>query len=183
MRKGNKTMITGRDLIQKLYSESEKERTFSVEMDEETLSLFSDFCEELGVDLKLYSKEEEDEEYNRKVDKFVKKSRLTSDIRTGIVGAAGGAAVGAYASPLSKFGRNTAIGATLGAGIGAGLNHLVHKKLTTKNLEKLKEKYLNLIIKFREDYSKNNESISSEIILSKKRLGTRHYLITTSLLM
>ena len=136
-------MITGRDLIQKLYGESEEERTFSVEMDEETLSLFSDFCEELGVDLKLYSKEEEDEEYNRKVDKFVKKSRLISDIGTGIAGAAGGAAVGAYASPLSKFGRNTAIGATLGAGIGAGLNHLVHKKLTTKNLEKLKEKYKN----------------------------------------
>lgn len=136
-------MITGRDLIQKLCSESEEERTFSVEMDEETLSLFSDFCEELGVDLKLYSKEEEDEEYNRKVDKFVKKSRLISDIGTGIVGAASGAAVGAYASPLSKFGRNTAIGATLGAGIGAGLNHLVHKKITAKNLEELKEKYKN----------------------------------------
>ena len=50
-------MITGRDLIEKLYSEyEEEERTFSVEMDEETLSLFSDFCEEYGVDLKLYSK-------------------------------------------------------------------------------------------------------------------------------
>ena len=49
-------MITGRDLIEKLYSEyEEEERTFSVEMDEETLSLFSDFCEELGVDLKLSS--------------------------------------------------------------------------------------------------------------------------------
>ena len=135
-------MITGRDLIEKLYSEyEEEERTYSVEMDEETLSLFSDFCEEYGI--RLYSKEEEDEEYNRKVDKFVKKHRLISDIGNGIVGAAGGAAVGAYASPLSKFGRNTAIGATLGAGIGAGLNHLVHKKLTTKNLEKLKEKYKN----------------------------------------
>ena len=50
-------MITGRDLIEKLYSEyEEEERTYSVEMDEETLSLFSDFCEEYGVDLKLYSK-------------------------------------------------------------------------------------------------------------------------------
>ena len=45
-------MITGRDLIEKLYSEyEEEERTFSVEMDEETLSLFSDFCEEYGIDL------------------------------------------------------------------------------------------------------------------------------------
>ena len=134
-------MITGRDLIEKLYSESEEERTFSVEMDEETLSLFSDFCEEYGI--RLYSKEEEDEEYNQKVDKFVKRNRLINDISTGIVGASGGAAIGAYISPLSKFGRNTAIGATLGAGIGAGLNHLVHKKITAKNLEELKEKYKN----------------------------------------
>lgn len=45
-------MITGRDLIEKLYSEyEEEERTYSVEMDEETLSLFSDFCEEYGIDL------------------------------------------------------------------------------------------------------------------------------------
>lgn len=133
-------MITGRDLIEKLYSEYEEERIYSVEMDEETLSLFSDFCEENGI--RLYSREEEDEEYNRKVNKFVKKHRLISDIGTGIVGAAGGAATGALASPL-KMGKGVAIGATLGAGIGAGFNHLVHKKLTTKNLEKLKEKYKN----------------------------------------
>lgn len=45
-------MITGKDLVEKLYSEyEEEERTYSVEMDEETLSLFSDFCEEYGVDL------------------------------------------------------------------------------------------------------------------------------------
>ena len=57
-------MITGRDLIEKLYSEYEEERTYSVEMDEETLSLFSDFCEEYGI--RLYSREEEDEECNQK---------------------------------------------------------------------------------------------------------------------
>lgn len=55
-------MITGRDLIEKLYSE--EERLYSVEMDEETLSLFSDFCEEFGI--KLYSKDEDDDNKKRK---------------------------------------------------------------------------------------------------------------------
>ena len=69
----------------------------------------------------------------------IKKHRLISVIGTDIIGAAGGAATGALASPL-KMGKGVAIGATLGAGIGVGFNYLV---LTTKNLEKLKEKYKN----------------------------------------
>ena len=96
-------MITGRDLIERLYSEEEQEeRTYSVEMDEETLSLFSDFFEEQGVDLKLFSKDRDNDD---KEDKKGKKHRISLDKvnsnrglgRSMILGAVIPGAVGGYA--------------------------------------------------------------------------------------
>ena len=125
-------MITGRDLIEKLYSDIEEERTFSVEMDEETLSLFSDFCEEYGI--RLYSKND-DEGKNKKRKVYLEDVNSHRGLgRSIILGAGPGGAIGGYfgkkaADKADREGKSDReikeiagkSGAKYGAAAGAGI--------------------------------------------------------------
>lgn len=147
-------MITGRDLVQKLYSEQGEERTFSVEMDEETLGLFSDFCEELGIELKLFSEDNKDKETGSQKAKRIA-GAAAGGIATGGLAALPAISVGGYLATkgpskklmqgifeemsedeaeklVKKIAKRGKLGALAGAGIAAGTGALVGRAINKR---------------------------------------------------